>query len=56
MFYLFDWKFGDLMFFSFLHGKTCAPEKPGTPEHALLSSGVQFVHVCYKVIDIVTAF
>ena len=31
LFYLFDWKFVDLMFFSFLPGKTCAPEKSSAP-------------------------
>ena len=33
LFYLFDWKFRDLIFFfSFLHGKTCALEKSGAPQ------------------------
>ena len=31
LFYLFDWKFEDLMFFPFSDCKTCAPEKLGAP-------------------------
>ena len=44
LFYLFDWKFEDLMFFSFLHGKKSgAPQRFFAPERARSASGAQFV-------------
>ena len=58
LFYLCHCKFVDLMTFSFLQGKICAPKKSGTsqwfcaPEHARSASGSQSVQAYSGLVEL----